>query len=157
MCVCVLLSTRFFAFFIDCPLSVLFMSPPRKLHPYGRSERDITSKRTSQRGAINSALIVALGIIKSLVATNCGPLLSAPFIFFVCLFFLARAKRAASATRGAKPLQYVLLVLLLSWKNSTCCTSVSHAFVICFRFVAAVFESAAGTGRCRTLLYRPYT
>ena len=72
----------FFAFFINCPLSVLFTTSIlfRKLHPYCRSERYSASKPISQHRAISSAQI-ALGIIKLLVAPNHGPLLSAPFAF----------------------------------------------------------------------------
>ena len=50
----------------------------RKLHPYRRSERNITNRHTAHHRAISSAQI-ALGIVKSLVAPNHGPLLSAPF------------------------------------------------------------------------------
>ena len=78
-----------------CNISVLFMCIFRKVHPYCRSERDIPRKRTTQHRAISSAQ-VALGIIKSLVAPNHGPLLSAPFTFFI-----------APAARGAEPLQYI--------------------------------------------------
>ena len=73
--------TRLFDVFIDCPPSRsswrLFS---RKLHPYCRSEHDVANKHTAQQRAISSAP-VALGIIKSLVAANHGPLLSASFTF----------------------------------------------------------------------------
>ena len=60
------------------PFSRFFL---RKLHPYYcRSERDIADIQHSTDRASNSAQ-VALGIIKSLVALNYGPLLSAPFTF----------------------------------------------------------------------------
>ena len=49
---------------IDCPLSVLFISPPRKVHSYCRSERDIASKHTAQHRAISSAQVPILGVIK---------------------------------------------------------------------------------------------
>ena len=78
VCMCVLV---FFAFLIDCPLSVLFVPPPpRHLHPYCQSERDIASKHTAQHRVTSSAQ-VALGFIKSLVAPNHGPLISASFTF----------------------------------------------------------------------------
>ena len=53
-----------------------------------RSERDIVNKHTAQHTAVSSAQ-AALGSIKSLLAPNHGPLLSAPSHLFV--FFLARA------------------------------------------------------------------
>ena len=58
---------------------------PRKVHPHCRSERDIANKRTVQHGAINSAQVALLGIIKSLVTPNHEPLFSAPFTFS-CLY-----------------------------------------------------------------------
>ena len=74
--------TRLCAFFIDCllgPLHLFYFS--RKVHPHCRSQRDIASKHTSQHRAITFAQ-VALGIIKSLVAPNHGPLMSAPFTHY---------------------------------------------------------------------------
>ena len=56
------------------------MSVFHKLHPYCRSERGIANKYTAQHRPISSAQ-VALGTVKSLVATNHGPLISAPFTF----------------------------------------------------------------------------
>ena len=90
-CVC----TRLFVFFIDNPVSVLSMFVfMRIIHPYCRSERDIANKHTAQRRAISSAQ-VALGINKSLVASNHRPLLSASSTFIVffpalglCLFLV---------------------------------------------------------------------
>ena len=58
--------------------------PPRKLHLYGRSGRDIASKHTAQHRAISSAQ-VALGVIKSLAAANHGPLLPAPVLLYSSL------------------------------------------------------------------------
>ena len=55
------------------PLRVFF----RISHPYCRAEHDIANEHTAQHKAISSAQ-VALGIIKSLVAPNHGPLLAAP-------------------------------------------------------------------------------
>ena len=63
MCVCVLV---IFFFFIDCPLSVLAQSslpPPRKVHPYSRSERDIANKHTQQstaQSALRTKKLLAL-------------------------------------------------------------------------------------------------
>ena len=78
--VCTYVCARLFAFFIDCPpsrsSSRFFLS--RKLHSRCRSERNIANKHTAHLWATRSAK-VALGIIKSLVAPNHGPLLSAPF------------------------------------------------------------------------------
>ena len=82
----VLLSFRLFAFVFDFVLHLSRSSSrffPRKLYPYCRS--DLTSPTSTQRStdsAISSAQVVALGIIKSLVAPNREPLLSAPFTFF---------------------------------------------------------------------------
>ena len=69
-----------FAFFVNCPLSVLFMFFFRKLRPYCRSDRDIASKHPAQHRAISSAQ-AALDFIKSLVAAKHGPILSASFAF----------------------------------------------------------------------------
>ena len=75
--------TRLFAFVVDF---VLHLGPLRdiffanfSLHSC-RSKRDIANIQHSTDRAISSAQ-VALGIIKSLVALNHGPLLSAPFTF----------------------------------------------------------------------------
>ena len=70
--------------FLLSPLIVLSRSSCsfRNLHPCSRS-RDIASKHAAHHRAASSAQ-VALGIIKSLVAPNHGPLLSAP-ITFCCL------------------------------------------------------------------------
>ena len=76
MYVCVAVYSPFC--FRHCSLSVLLMSPPpAKLHPYCRSESDMASKPTAQHRAISSAQ-EALGIVRSLVASNYGPLLFAP-------------------------------------------------------------------------------
>ena len=61
----------------DCFLSVLMLFSS-KLHPYCLSERRIANKHNAQHRAISSAQ-AALGIIKSPVAPNHGPLLFAPF------------------------------------------------------------------------------
>ena len=68
-----------------CFLHLIVFSPSfldhvffRKLHTYCRSERGIANKRTAQHRPISSAQ-VALGIIKSIVSRNHGPLTSAPF------------------------------------------------------------------------------
>ena len=94
-----------FVFFISpshCPLSVLFIVfVVCNSRPYCRSERDIANKHTAQYRAIRSAQ-VALGNIRSLVAPSNGPLISALFEFS-CIF-LARTWWAASAARGAEPL-----------------------------------------------------
>ena len=60
----------------------------RSVHPYCRSERDIASKHTTQHRATSFAQ-VPLGNMNSLVASNHGPFLPAPFTSVV--FFLARA------------------------------------------------------------------
>ena len=60
----------------------------RKLHPYSRSERDIANMHTAQHRATSCAQLV-LGIIKSLVEPNHGPLLSGSLHLVV--FSLARA------------------------------------------------------------------
>ena len=69
----------------------------RKLHPYCRSERDVANTQKSQHKTISSAQ-VDLGIIKSLIALNHGPLLSDPFTFSGTL------PGASVAARGAEPL-----------------------------------------------------
>ena len=84
VCTWVLVFFYFFIYVFDYPLSVLFMFFFRKLRPYCRPERDIAYKHTAQDRAISSAQ-VALGIIKSLVASNHGPLLSA---LFACLVYI---------------------------------------------------------------------
>ena len=78
--VCVLVFLLFRRWFCSqCRSSSRFIL--RKLHPYYcRSERDIANIQHSTDRAISSAK-VALGMIKSLVALNRGPLLSAPFTF----------------------------------------------------------------------------
>ena len=74
--------------------------PPRKLHPYCRSEHGIGNKQTAQHRAISSAQ-AACGIINSLlvVAPNHGPLLYAPFTFS-CILPCARVERGVGRPRS---------------------------------------------------------
>ena len=65
----------------NCPLSVICIFFSSQITPVNcRSQRGIAYKHAEQHRAISSEQ-VALGIIKSLVAPNHGPLLSAPFAF----------------------------------------------------------------------------
>ena len=95
VCTCVLRCTRIVAFFINCPLSILLIYAFSLIHPCCRSERDIVSKRISQHKAISSAQ-VAIGIVKSLVEPNHGPLISAPF---TCCCMLPCASVACGVSR----------------------------------------------------------
>ena len=95
---------------IVLPLGPLDVSPPRKLHPYCGSERDIANKHTAQHRATSSAQ-VALGIIKSLVAPNHGPLRSAPFTFS------CNPPRASVAGAVSRPRSGVLVH---SYSHRTC-------------------------------------
>ena len=114
-----------FAFLTGCPLRVnlfrLFSQFTPVLPIRCRSERGIASKHTAQHSTAQSSQLcttstqhstaqhraissaqITLGIIKSLVAPNHGPLLFARSHFVV--FFLARAQREESAARGEEPL-----------------------------------------------------
>ena len=92
------LCTRLFAFSFYCPLLVLFMFSPRKLHSDCPSERDITNKHIVQTSAISSAY-VALGNIKSLATPNYGPFLSAPFTIS-CILPCVSVAGGVSRPRG---------------------------------------------------------
>ena len=86
MHVCTAVYSRLRVFFIDCPLWFSsFFSYFLALHPYCRSERNIASEHTAQHRAISSALQVVFGMIKSLVESNHGSVLSAPVTFFSCI------------------------------------------------------------------------
>ena len=88
-----------FFFKVDCPLSVRMPHPPPT--NYTRTaDQNVTLPTSTQHSAhVYSSAQAALGIINSLVAPNHGPLLSVPFPYVLVAFFLARAKRAASAAR----------------------------------------------------------
>ena len=93
---------------VDSHLSVL-MFPPRA--NYTRTaDQNVTSptitQHSAQHGATSSAQAAALGLINWLVAPKHGSLLSVPFKYVLDAFSLARAKRAASAARGAEPLYF---------------------------------------------------
>ena len=100
VCTCVLVC---FAFFIDCPLSVVFtfffssqvppVLPIRTLH-----RQQATLHSTAQHGAISSAQ-AALGSIKSLLAPSHGPLLSVPFTFSLHSSLRERVARTASVVK----------------------------------------------------------
>ena len=86
---------RIVAFSVDCPLSVLSMfHPPAN---YTRNaDQNVTNPASTQHSVISSAQ-VALGIIKSLVAPNHGPLLSAPF---ACILPFASVAGVVSRSRS---------------------------------------------------------
>ena len=84
--------------------------PPRKLHPYCRSERDTANKHTAHHRAICS-LQAALGIFNSLFAPNHGPLLSAPFAYFSCILL------CASVAAGSRPRSGALVRMQKAYQN----------------------------------------
>ena len=92
--------------------------PPRKLHPYCRSERDTANKHTVQHKAICSAQ-VALGIIKSLFAPNHGPLLSAPFTCFSCILPCASVAGGVSRPRSGA---LVFNIIILTTSDRILCS-----------------------------------
>ena len=74
-------------------LSVLMLLFCSQITPvYRRSQHGIANKHKARHRAMSSAE-VALGIIKSLVAPNHGPLLSAPFPFSCMLPCVSVAER----------------------------------------------------------------
>ena len=105
--------------FVTSPWNVLSRSSvippsPSKLHPYCcRSEYGIASKHTAQHRAISSAQ-VALGITKTRVAPNHGPLLSAPFTFcciVLCTSAVSRPRSGALVVHTPSILQYTSRIL----------------------------------------------
>ena len=83
------------------PLHVFFLS--QNMPVLCRSERDIADKHTAQHRATGSAP-VALDIIKSLVAPNHGPLLSAAFTF-CCILPCASVAGGVSRPRSGALVQ----------------------------------------------------
>ena len=122
----------FFCFFYQlsslCPLHVLFCF--RNLHPYCRSERDTASKHTAKHRAMSSAQDI-LGIIKSLVSTYHGPLLSATFTFS---FILACARVAGGVSRprsGARELFSINAKTSVTLTQLVLCPDNGHLVDMC--------------------------
>ena len=100
--VCTCFCTRILAFFkADCPLSVPMFFPPRKLHPHCRLECYIANKHSAQctvQGSYKQLCTISswhyqiASRTKSWASSFC-PL----YVHVLVAFFLARAKRAASA------------------------------------------------------------
>ena len=84
-------------------------TPPRKLHPYCRSERDTANKHTAQRSACSAE--AALDIINSLCAPNHGPLFSALFTCFSCILPCASLAGDVSRPRSGALEEYTIKLL----------------------------------------------
>ena len=93
-------------------------SPPRKLHPYCRSERDTANKRTAHHRAICSAQ-AAPRIIKSLFAPNHGPLLSATFTYFSCILPSASVAGDVSRQQMGSLVHHTRIVQSISYDASS--------------------------------------
>ena len=112
--VCTYFCARLLAFAkVDCPLSALMFTPSANLTR--TADQNATSPTSTQhsaqhsaqhRATVDSSIQAALRNINCLVASSHGPFLSAPLcmLYLIVEYFLARAKRVASATRRAEPL-----------------------------------------------------
>ena len=95
------------------PLGPVLVSPTRKSHSYCQSECDIANKHKALHRAISSAQ-VALGITKSLVAPNHGPLLSAPFAFSCVLPYASVPGGVSRLPSGALCISYSSILMFRS-------------------------------------------
>ena len=97
------------------PASLIVLTRPSSCFSFSQiTPRDIASKHISQHRAISPAQVRALGSIKSLVAPNHGPLLSAPFKFG-CIF-----PCAGIANGGSRPRSRALVVHLYRVPGTWC-------------------------------------